>query len=103
MSATLNPAWRAYNNGMNEGGEGYNPHVKWLIQVAPAAVAQARRTAAPASRDMRLLVAQNGNAVRAWQLAEELAKDERRIAGTAGAAREITQAAIDHARRQLGI
>ena len=26
----LNPAWVAYQNGINEGGEGYNPHAKHL-------------------------------------------------------------------------
>ena len=27
---TLNPAWVAYNNANNEGGEGFNPHAKFL-------------------------------------------------------------------------
>jgi len=27
---TINPAWLAYNNLYNEGGEGYNPHNKYI-------------------------------------------------------------------------
>jgi hypothetical protein len=27
----VNPEWIAYNNGMNEGGEGYNPHPKHIV------------------------------------------------------------------------
>lgn len=38
----LNPAWIAYNNAVNEGGEGFNPHPKF-IQSAPAAAASAAR------------------------------------------------------------
>ena len=26
-----NPKWIAYNNSFNEGGEGYNPHPKYLV------------------------------------------------------------------------
>lgn len=26
----VNPLWTAYNNAMNEGGEGYNPHEKYV-------------------------------------------------------------------------
>lgn len=25
-----NPAWKRYNDGQNEGGEGYNPHSKYI-------------------------------------------------------------------------
>lgn len=27
---TINPLWTAYNNLQNEGGEGYNPHDKYI-------------------------------------------------------------------------
>ena len=27
---TINPLWTAYNNAMNEGGEGFNPHPKHI-------------------------------------------------------------------------
>lgn len=30
MSKTINPLWTAYNNLHNEGGEGYNPHEKYI-------------------------------------------------------------------------
>jgi hypothetical protein len=29
-SFKLNPQWVAYNNGINEGGEGYNPYPQYL-------------------------------------------------------------------------
>ena len=28
--ATINPTWKAYNDFHNEGGEGYNPHEKFI-------------------------------------------------------------------------
>ncbi len=28
--STINPLWTAYNNLVNEGGEGYNPHPKYI-------------------------------------------------------------------------
>jgi hypothetical protein len=28
--ATINPVWKAYNDLHNEGGEGYNPHDKYI-------------------------------------------------------------------------
>lgn len=31
---TINPAWKQYNDINNEGGEGYNPHPKFVGQVA---------------------------------------------------------------------
>ena len=34
---TINQKWAEYNRSMNEGGEGYNPHPKFLA-AAPAAV-----------------------------------------------------------------
>lgn len=37
--AAINPKWTEYNNSMNEGGEGYNPHPKYIASVAaPAGV-----------------------------------------------------------------
>lgn len=30
----INPAWKQYNDINNEGGEGYNPHPKFVGQVA---------------------------------------------------------------------
>lgn len=36
--AIINPQWIEYNRSMNEGGEGYNPHPKYIASpaVAPA-------------------------------------------------------------------
>lgn len=28
---SINPKWVAYNNLNNEGGEGYNPHPKYIV------------------------------------------------------------------------
>ena len=39
----INPKWAEYNRSMNEGGEGYNPHPKFL---AAAPVATVRTTGA---------------------------------------------------------
>lgn len=37
----INPKWLEYNRLMNEGGEGYNPHPKYIAQVArPAGAAR---------------------------------------------------------------
>ncbi|NMG56515.1 hypothetical protein [Aromatoleum aromaticum] len=30
MTNMINPLWKAYNDVMNEGGEGYNPHEQFL-------------------------------------------------------------------------
>ncbi len=30
----VNPKWAEYNNAMNEGGEGYNPHPKYIATSA---------------------------------------------------------------------
>lgn len=38
----INPAWVAHNELFNEGGEGYNPHPKYIIATQPAASGAAR-------------------------------------------------------------
>jgi hypothetical protein len=54
MTTTINPAWIAYNDFQNEGGEGYNPHPKYVARaaavVAPAAAT--RRAIVLAAADM---------------------------------------------------
>lgn len=30
MSNTINPMWKAYNDLINEGGDGYNPHEQFI-------------------------------------------------------------------------
>lgn len=44
MSQQLNPAWVRHQNLYNEGGEGFNPHAKFLA-AAPVAKAPARMIA----------------------------------------------------------
>jgi hypothetical protein len=39
---TINPKWLAYNNVMNEGGEGYNPHPKYIARAAARPAGAAR-------------------------------------------------------------
>lgn len=48
--ATINPKWLEYNRSMNEGGEGYNPHQKYIStpSVAPARPGAARMIAGKA-------------------------------------------------------
>lgn len=96
-NVTINPDWLRYNAFQNEGGEGYNPHRKWIAKAAP----QASRVAA--SSDNRMLRDESGNLIPARKLAARLATDEARLLKiTDETARRITQAAIDHARAQLG-
>lgn len=90
----INPAWQTWNDLQNEGGGGYNPHPKFIS--APAA-----RVAPKAAN--RMLRDQRGNLIPESMLRASLAKDEARLATITNAvAREITQAAIAHARQQLG-
>ncbi|KQP37589.1 hypothetical protein ASF44_14700 [Pseudorhodoferax sp. Leaf274] len=39
-SHTINPAWKAWNDVQNEGGEGYNPHEKWIAKTAAPVAAK---------------------------------------------------------------
>lgn len=41
MAYKINPKWLAYNNVVNEGGEGYNPHPKYIA--APIVNKSARK------------------------------------------------------------
>lgn len=91
----INPEWLAYNNGMNEGGEGFNPHAKWI----PRQTCEVRSfTGDQLVRDYA------GRTVRASKLRESMALDEKRLARiTDPTARDITQRYIDHAKQQLGL
>ena len=44
----INPKWAEYNRVVNEGGEGYNPHPKYIA--APQQVASARKMIAGKAR-----------------------------------------------------
>ena len=37
--AIINPKWTEYNQVMNEGGDGYNPHQKYIAAVGASSVA----------------------------------------------------------------
>jgi hypothetical protein len=92
----INPAWKQFNDLYNEGGEGYNPHPKFIDRQAAPVVA--KHSAATA----RLVKDERGNIVPAAKMAERLAKDEARLARvTDASARAITQASIDFARAAL--
>lgn len=45
MAQQISPDWTRYNAVMNEGGDGYNPHAKYIAK-ATIAVAQPRRMVA---------------------------------------------------------
>ena len=93
-NVTINPAWKQYNDLQNEGGEGYNPHPKWI---APAVAAAAVET------DNRMLRDERGNLTPAAKLSARLAADLARLPALTNAyAVEICQASISHARTQLG-
>ena len=94
---TINPAWTQYNELVNEGGEGYNPHPKFIArQAAPVT----KPTVAVAAA--RMLKGERGNYISAAKLAERLARDEARLSKiTDESAKAITQASIDFARAAL--
>lgn len=93
----INPAWQ-HAQIANEGGEGYNPHAKWIVrQVAPITA----RRSAPV---VRMLRDERGNLIGSDKLATLLAKDEARLLKiTDASARALTEKSINHARQQLGI
>ena len=94
---TINPAWKAYNDINNEGGEGYNPHPKFIARAAIGA-----SVAAKAAADSRILKDERGNLIPAAKMAERLAKDGARLARiTDESAKAITQASINFARAAL--
>ena len=95
----INPAWKAYNDSMNEGGEGFNPHAKYIA--APVVVAAA---ACPAAVANKMLRDQRGNLIPADKLQAALDKDVARLSKiTDASARALTEQSIAHARQQLGL
>lgn len=73
-NVTINPAWLAYNNLQNEGGEGYNPHQKWVAKVAAPVAAKSAATAD------RMLTQADGRVVPESKVRARLAKSEATIA-----------------------
>jgi hypothetical protein len=100
MAQKLNQAWQSYNDLNNEGGEGYNPHPKWITarrDLATTTAAQTKRTTENLVRDLR------GNLISESALRSQLANNRTRIATiTDPTARVIVQRSIDHAIAQLG-
>lgn len=94
MTMMINPAWKAWNDLQNEGGEGYNPHAKWIAKPVSATVA--------AAQSSRMLKDESGNLIPESKLRARLAKDKARLeTATNPSAIEIIKAAIAFAESQL--
>ena len=50
---TLNPAWKRHNDYYNEGGEGYNPHSKWIAAPVAAPAVEVKSPSGKVYRDSR--------------------------------------------------
>ncbi len=97
MSMKLNPEWKKWNDLQNEGGEGYNPHPKWIQADSSSIPSSATPKSSPRLvRDMR------GNYISSIKLMEQLKKDERRLA-LFPEGNPIIQESVDHARKELGL
>lgn len=95
----INPEWKQYNDLMNEGGEGYNPHKKWISAGKETAVTVS--STASAGQD-RILKDQRGNNIRESALRANLNKDLARLEKvTDPVGRKILEASIAHAQAQL--
>ena len=88
-NVTINPAWKAYNDGMNEGGEGFNPHSKWIAKVAPVSSAVA------AAQSSRMLRGADGNLIPESKVRARLEKNIAKLPSlTNASAAEIISAEI---------
>lgn len=95
----INPEWKQYNDLMNEGGEGYNPHKKWIPAGKETAVTVS--STASAGQD-RILKDQRGNNIRESAIRANLHKDLARLEKvTDPVGRKILEASIAHAQAQL--
>jgi len=95
----LNPEWKKYNDFFNEGGEGYNPHKKWIsAEEKPAE----KIAAAEQQKSDRLLKDMRGNNIRESALRANLEKDLARLEKvTDPFGRKIIEDSIAHAKAQL--
>ena len=90
----INPAWTAWQNLQNEGGEGYNPHAKWIAKPISATVV--------AAKSSRMLKDESGNLIPESKLQARLAKDKARLETvTNPVAIEMIKSAIAFAEAQL--
>lgn len=96
MNKIINPAWKTYKAVELEGGEGYNPHAKWID--APAAAVKP----AAAAVKTRFVRDERGNLMNADKMAARLAKDEATICRlTDASAIAIFEKSISFARAAL--
>lgn len=97
----INPEWKKYNDFFNEGGEGYNPHKKW-ISAEEKTEAKTTAITSSATANDRLLKDQRGNHIRESALRANLEKDLARLEKvTDPFARKIIEESIAHAHAQL--
>jgi len=86
----INPDWSKHNAIYNEGGEGYNPHNKWMQQPTKA------------QANGRLLRDQQGNVMQESVMRTKLAELTERMGRlTDATAIDITQRTITHYASQL--
>lgn len=100
----INPEWKKYNDLQNEGGEGYNPHKKYIsANIGQKEISKTSPTANAGTID-RLLNDERGNLIRESKLRENLAKDLVRLQKlTDQYAIAIVAKSIAHAKNQLCI
>jgi hypothetical protein len=94
----LNPEWKKYNDFQNEGGEGFNPHQKWIVESGNKKPDHAKTGGYdPLVRN------QMGNYVRASALRADMCKCQQRLETvTDETAKEILIKSIEHAKKELG-
>jgi hypothetical protein len=86
----INPEWSKHNAIYNEGGEGYNPHNKWMQKSATVQAVG------------RILRDANGNVMKESVMRTKLAELTERISRlTDATAIAITQDTINHYTAQL--
>lgn len=105
MAAYINPAWKAHNDLYNEGGEGYNPHNKFVTNTGKPAPRPAYgvATPTPVKHTGRALRDERGNVIMESALRARLEKDEAKLPGLTNAfGIKIVTEAIEFARKQLG-
>ncbi len=96
----INPEWKKYNDFFNEGGEGYNPHQKWIADEGKP-VDNTSATVEQKKSD-RLLKDQRGNNIRESVLRANLEKDLARLEKvTDPFGKKILEESIAHAKAQL--
>lgn len=99
-NSKINPKWKSYNDLNNEGGEGFNPHSKFISPnpTQPKKQPPLTNNQSGYCRDER------GNTVARETLAKRLEKDIELIQRlTNDYAIKITQESINFAKKELGL